>query len=191
MVRPTDSSTVFLTRWRRSLLWVLLVLCPMLAGCGGVKKTKLDSSLVTKYSLKDDDFKGLQYYLADDLVLTRQVSKEEKKERIKGKLVERKGEVVEEVVIKGGTPGVCQKSEIKNGSRYLEISFEQGTSLNFYDAYSGYVAVTDSSGGITFLGNSYKYESGQRDKAYLEVGVESLEKAEKQRRTLGGRQIPQ
>jgi len=188
MVRATFSTaTLFIRTWRSSWL-VLLAMCPMLGGCGGgEKRTKLDSSLVSKYQLKDQDFKQLQYYLAAQLVLTRQVSKEDKQERVKGKLVDRKGEVVEEVVIDKGTPGVCLKSEEKYGSHSLEISFEQGTSLTFSGSTS-FIAETDS-GGIKFSGSIYKYESSQRNAAYLEVGIESLEKNEKRRKTLGGRKL--
>jgi hypothetical protein len=144
MIRQPCSASVSVTRLWRLSFFALLPLIALLAGCkkkdsavnadsaavNDQRKT-LTSQLITKYELKDEDFKQLQYYLAGDLVLRREVQKEEKKEKVKGKLVERFGKIEEEVLVKAGTPGVCLNTKEEDGKRWLEISFEEGTSFKF------------------------------------------------------------
>jgi hypothetical protein len=161
----------------------------------GVRTSGLSPSLIDQYKLKEEDFKQLQYYLADDLILTRQVHREEKKERVKGKLVKREGEIVEEVVVKKGTPGICLATDkCGTGIQWLEISFEEGSSFKFTRNASNtlYTVVGKEQGrgvDVEFAGNTYRTTKQNGETAYLEVGEESLKNAEKRRRTLSGRKL--
>ena len=182
---------------------VLVALLPLAMGCGsgagvgswwGEPKSPLTGELIDKYELKDDDFKQLQYYLSADLVLTRQVQHEDKKERVKGKLVERHGDIVEEVTIQKGTPGICLSAGKDDSAvPWLEVSFEEGSSFKFTrDSSSDHFTIKYNSGTdgyeIEFDGSKYHLTSEGRE-AYLEVGEESLNNAEKRQRSLHGRKL--
>jgi hypothetical protein len=180
----------------------LVALLPLALGCGsgsgggswwGEPRSPLTGELIDKYGLKDDDFKQLQYYLSADLVLTRQVQHKDEKERVKGKLVERHGDIVEEVTVQKGTPGVCLSAGKDDSVTSLEISFEEGSSLRFSrDSSTDHFTVAYHSGSdgyeVDFAGNKYQVTSQGRD-AYLEVGEESLNNAEKRQRSLPGRKL--
>jgi hypothetical protein len=196
MVRNVGWQATALTQIKWTARLLLLVVFPVLTGCSwGETKSKLDQNLISKYGLKDEDFKQLQYYLATDLVLTREVSREEKKERVKGELVERQGEVVQEVVINPGTPGVCLGTErLGDGSHRLEISFEEGTSLKFVRlSPEGAYTIEGKEQGdvldVNFAGDTYRVPKKQADAAYLVVSEKPLKNAETRRRTLGGRKL--
>ena len=182
---------------------LLIGLLPLVVGCGtGLscdgkeRKVKLDRALIEKYSLKEADFEQLQYYLANDLVLTREVAREDKRERVQGKLVQREGEVVEEVVIEKGTPGICLGSETKSsGAHWLEISFEEGTSFKFgrEGPEDVYTVLREPRGDVIeveYAGNTYRANKKQGAAAYLVVGEQSLKKAEKKTKELPGRRLP-
>ena len=184
----------------------LATLAGIILGCGGCKgtnavqgekKSTLNQNLIAKYRLEEADFPTLQYYLATDLVLSRELNNEDVARPQKGKLVQRKGNTVEEVAITQGTPGICERTETDGtGTHWLYISFEKGTVLKFrrHPNEPSYVVSSTHNGSgvdVTFSETVYKTSESQVNAAHVVVGEESLEKFEKKRRNLEGRKLPQ
>lgn len=163
----------------------------------GSQKSMLNRELIDKYSLSDKDFESLQYYLAADLVLTREVSKEElSRGTKKGKLVQSKGQTIEEVSISASTPGVCVLLEKdRRGAVSLGLSFEEGTRIGFSKADgNSYTATTLDDGKeatVVFAGNRYKVSRAAINAAYVVVAEESLDNFQRQRKELKGVKVPQ
>ena len=68
----------------------------------------------------------LQYFVSQRIVLVRQVSS--RNEKVSGgRIVVRKGRLVEEVIVRRGTPGIATAW----GPDWVDVSFEKGTSLRF------------------------------------------------------------
>lgn len=67
------------------------------------------------------ELKKIQFYPSSDLLLSRQLSKEEIAV-YKGKVRIENGRQIEEVIIPSGTPGVCEWNDEKS----LRVSFDQG-----------------------------------------------------------------
>jgi hypothetical protein len=168
-------------------------------GSEQLTKSKFNQELIDKYKISEREFPTLQYYLAADLTITREVSKEdEKKGRVAGKLVHFKGgQTIEEVVISRDTPGMCVSSSTdKKGTSLMVMSFEQGTKISFKresneDAYTvvrGWDGVTYT---VDFMGATYKATDVASPRAaYLVVTERSLDKFEKNRRELKGVVVP-
>ena len=90
-------------------------------------KVFFTNKIIQGNSLTEEDLKNIQYYLSDDLLLSREVLSGEYNVT-KGKLITKSGITLEEVIIKRGTPGIA--IEIYDDKR-MSISFEEGTSLMF------------------------------------------------------------
>lgn len=159
-------------------------------------KTKFNEEVIAKYKLTEREFPSLQYYVAADLVISREVSKEESKKPTKGKLVQSKGQVIEEIGILSGTPGVCVKAETdKDNVSWMNMSFEAGTAIWFRrrsteEAYTASCSDKGVNAEIRFLGNVYKTSPDAVRAAYLVVGEQSLENYQKKRKDLKGVELP-
>jgi hypothetical protein len=160
------------------------------------KRTKFNQALIEKYNLKQREFPSLQYYLAGDLVLSRELSKEDSAKPQKGKLVQSKGQVIEEIGITSQTPGVCTAAETDDkGTNWLTMSFEQGTTIFFRqrpseDCYTVMDTIDGSDSRVKFMGNSYTASRPSVNAAYVVVAEESLENFQKNRKDLKGVVIP-
>jgi hypothetical protein len=160
-----------------------------------LKKTKFNQELVDRYNLKEREFPKLQYYLAADLVLSRELSKEDSKRPQKGKLVQTKGQVIEEIGISSLTPGVCISAETDNKASWLVMSFEEGTKISFRRraGEDSYTATSDDSGAeskVTYMGGVYTASLASVKAAYVVVGEQSLENFQKNRKDLKGVVLP-
>lgn len=80
-----------------------------------------------QHSLSDDELRGLQYYLSDDVVLRRVVESHERRVTGTHKLQLVEGKMVEQIVIEKGTPGVATAV----GPDFISVSFEPDASLQF------------------------------------------------------------
>lgn len=77
--------------------------------------------------LSDGELKNLQYYVSHTITLRRELEVGARQVTGNHKLVVIAGKNIEEVVVEAKTPGVC----IAVGDSYLDVSFEQGTYLQF------------------------------------------------------------
>jgi hypothetical protein len=80
--------------------------------------------------LTETELKNLQYYVSHTITLRRELESGGRQVTGNHKLVVVAGKTIEEVVIEARTPGIC----VGVGGHRLDISFEQGTSLQFAPA---------------------------------------------------------
>ena len=161
-------------------------------------RSRFNQELIEKYNLKEQDFALLQFYLADDLILKREVSKEDlKRGTKKGKLVQSKGSMFEEIAIYRDTPGVCVRVEKdESGAKRLSLCFEAGTDLKFgrQQDEASYVAIStdaEEAALVVFAGNTYRTTKFMVRAAYVVVGEESLNNLQVKRKELKGVKLPE
>jgi len=173
---------------------VLLTGSLSFAGCAP-QRVAFTQGIRTHYGLGSEDLKNLQYYVSGDITLQRDFRREEGEISKSHKLVTKEGGLVEEVVIPAGTPGIA--TEV--GESSLSVSFEPGSSLVFgspptdRDPERKYKLSakqwTDYYGEIVYDGKTFYALEGS-GRAYLEVGVESLDAVEKKKKVLPGMTLP-
>src|SRR5690554_5869317 len=101
---------------------LLLILLLVLASCAP-QRMPFTQQLREKHQLTPDELKKIQFYTSNDLILRRGDNKNSKATD-DGALTVMNDGVVEEVVIKAGTP--CVIKEVIDGNR-LTVSFEDGS----------------------------------------------------------------
>jgi len=173
---------------------VLLTGSLSFAGCAP-QRVAFTQGIRTQYDLGSEDLKNLQYYVSGDITLQRDFRREEGEISKSHKLVTKEGGLVEEVVIPAGTPGIA--TEV--GESSLSVSFEPGSSLIFgspptdRDPERKYKLSakqwSDYYGEIVYDGKTFYAVEGS-GRAYLEVGVESLDAVEKKKKVLPGMTLP-
>lgn len=164
------------------------------AGCAP-QRVAFTQGIRTQYGLGSEDLKKLQYYVSSDITLQRDFRREEREISTSHKLVTKEGGLVEEVLIRAGTPGIA--TEV--GETSLAVSFEPGSSLMFgspptdRDPERKYKLSakqwTDYYGEIVYDGKTFYAVEGS-GQAYLEVGLESLDAVEKKKKVLPGMTLP-
>ena len=175
-------------------LLVLVAGSLSLAGCAP-QRVAFTQGVRTHHNLGGEELKNLQYYVSSDITLQRDFRREEGEISKSHKLVTKEGGLLEEVVIRAGTPGIA--TEV--GETSLSVSFEPGSSLIFgsppadRDRERKYKLSakewTDYYGEIVYDGKTFYAVEGS-GRAYLEVGVESLDAVEKKRKVLPGMTLP-
>lgn len=132
----------------------------------------------------------VQFYNSDKVVLKRNLSKEET-QIAQGKIVLENGQYFEEVIIPKNTKGVA----IKEGTKYLKVAFETGDNRNIrfdLNEQNKYQISADSwkdnYGCIVYDTTKY-YIIPSSSSTYLMVGKEYVEKYERKRRVLKGRNV--
>ena len=173
---------------------VLLAGSLSVAGCAP-QRVAFTQGIRTHYDLGSEELKNLQYYVSSDVTLQRDFRREEGEISKSHKLVTKEGGLVEEVVIPAGTPGIA--TEV--GETSLSVSFEPGSSLIFgspptdRDPERKYKLSakqwSDYYGEIVYDGKTFYAVEGS-GRAYLEVGVESLDAVEKKKKVLPGMTLP-
>jgi hypothetical protein len=173
---------------------VLLTGSLSFAGCAP-QRVAFTQGIRAHYDLGSEDLKNLQYYVSGDITLQRDFRREEGEISKSHKLVTKEGGLVEEVVIPAGTPGIA--TEV--GETSLSVSFEPGSSLIFgspptdRDPERKYKLSakqwSDYYGEIVYDGKTFYAVEGS-GRAYLEVGVESLDAVEKKKKVLPGMTLP-
>jgi hypothetical protein len=96
------------------------------AGCAH-QRIAFTHPIRTYYGLGNEELKNLQFYVSGDITLQREFRSEEGEISKSHKLVMKEGGLVEQVLIRAGTPGVA--TEV--GDTFLAVSFEPGSSLMF------------------------------------------------------------
>jgi len=179
-------------RWLRTI--ILLLGAVLFAGCATTNGLiPFTHDLRHIHGLKNDDLMKLQYYLAEPIVLYRS-DVSGGSTIADGKLITQGDSVVDEIVVKEGTPGVA----VDAGENWVVISFEQGASVLPFSSdeahraeWSGIYSLSGSAwnNGIGTVEYDGKIYSAIRDSgfAYLLIDKESLSKLVKNQRSLEGR----
>ncbi len=164
------------------------------AGCAP-QRVAFTQGIRTHYDLGSEELKNLQYYVSGDITLQRDFRREEGEISKSHKLLTKEGGLVEQVVIHTGTPGIA--TEV--GETFLAVSFEPGGALMFgsprtdRDPERKYKLSAkrwaEDSGEIIYDGKTFHAVEGS-GRAYLEVGVESLDAVEKKKKVLPGMTLP-
>jgi len=164
------------------------------AGCAP-QRVAFTQGIRTQHDLGSEDLKNLQYFVSSDITLQRDFRREEREISTSHKLVTKEGGLMEEVLIRAGTPGIA--TEV--GETSLAVSFETGSSLMFgspptdQDPERKYKLSakrwTDYYGETVYDGKIFYAVEGS-GRAYLEVGVESLDAVEKKKKVLPGMTLP-
>jgi len=173
---------------------VLVALFALSACAAG--RTPFTQNLRDQYRLEGDDLKKLQFFVSDDVTLQRDFRREEGEISKTHKLVVKEGGYLEEVFIAAGTPGIA--TEV--GPTSLAVSFEPAGSLVFASPPSdrdperkyklSAKEWTDYYGELVYE-NKVWYAVKGSGRAYLEVGLESLDAVEKRKKVLPGRTLPE
>jgi hypothetical protein len=174
---------------------LIIALALSVAGCAP-QRVAFTQGIRTQYALGSEELKNLQYYVSGDITLQRDFRREEGEISKGHKLVAKEGGLLEEVVIPAGTPGIA--TEI--GETSLAVSFEPGSSLIFgspptdRDPERKYRLSakrwTDYYGEVLYDGKIFYAVEGS-NRAYLEVGMESLDAVEKKKKVLPGMTLPE
>jgi hypothetical protein len=164
------------------------------AGCAP-QRVAFTQGIRSQYNLSGEELKNLQYYVSGDITLQRDFRREEGEISEGHKLVAKEGGLLEEVLIHAGTPGIA--TEV--GETSLSVSFEPGSSLIFgspptdRDPERKYRLSAkrwaDYYGEIVYDGKIFYAVEGS-GRAYLEVGMESLDAVEKKKKVLPGMTLP-
>lgn len=146
-----------------------------------------------KYELKPEELKSIQFYTSNDLVLRRGENKNSK-ETENGELKLLKDGLLEEIVIKAGTP--CLIEEVVDGNR-VKVSFEDGVnkylvfgSINNRDGYYTLLATewVGGKGKMNYGEQMYMSNSGSKD-LFLTLRVKSLQKFKTDQKVVKGKKI--
>ncbi|MDX1685196.1 MAG: hypothetical protein R3275_08160 [Saprospiraceae bacterium] len=103
------------------LFFVWLIGLPILFSCSP-NLTPMTNSIVKDMRWGEDEFRRIQFYLSDDIVLRREVRSGDASIR-EGKVKLVNGRKIEEIIFEKGTPGVF---EFSPDGKDVAISFERG-----------------------------------------------------------------
>ena len=176
----------------RTLTLFTVLILTTLAGCGP-SRVPFTQNLREKYQLKPEELKRIQFYTSNDLILRRGENKNSK-ETEGGELTLMKDGLVEEIIIKAGTP--CLIQEVVDGNK-VTVSFEDGNSrylvfgsINNRDGYYTLMALEwiSGKGKVNYGEQTYMTNSGSKD-VFLTLKVKSLEKYKKDQKVVKGKKI--
>lgn len=144
------------------------------------------------YRLREEEMKGLQYYLSDTIIL-RKVDRSGTRKVDYGRLIEDAGDLVDEVVVEAGTPGVAR--HLPGGA--IEVAFEEGATLTFSPAYSSdlyhlqgtYDYWGDERAYVVEYRGGYYRALGESRHSHLLIDRQFRYEAEDQSRYLPGRRL--
>ena len=108
------------------------------ASTRGVDRLAFGDYLRDGYQLSERELRALQYYVSDDIHLRRAVQSGNRTVG-GGILVERNARVVDEILIKAGTPGIA----VGSGNDWVAVSFEPGSYLYFSSRNDGVHVIGD------------------------------------------------
>lgn len=146
-----------------------------------------------QHNWNNEQLKSIQFYVSDAIVLHRELT-EGSTQIVLGKIKTLKGKKVEEIIIRGGTPGVI--TEIPKENKLL-VSFEVNDDhyLSFGvnpSQRNRYVLLasdwSNSSGKVHYSGQEY-YTDPDSKYAYLMVDLRKIDKLELNQRVAKGRKV--
>ena len=144
--------------------------------------------------ISSGDLHNIQFYLSNDIVLWRDLGKEEISIS-RGKIKMTEGRKVEEIVIKKGTTGVCIFSpkedqfavsfDSKDDTKYLVF----GSSAKMNNRYVLLAKNWDKRFGQVTYGDETYNTSAESAYAYLMVDMKKAKNISKKRETIMGRKV--
>lgn len=146
-----------------------------------------------EYKLNVEELKSIQFYTSNHLVL-RRAEMDSKKETSGGELTVSKDKMMEEIVIKAGTP--CVIRDVVDGNR-VTISFEQGSTkylvfgnIRNSDGYYTLQALDwdKGKGRVNYGEQIYLTSDGSRD-IFLVLKMKSLEQFKLDQKVIKGQTI--
>ncbi len=153
-------------------------------------KVPLTQKLRDEYKISPQELKAIQFYISNDLVLSRG-DQQSKKETSDGELTLVKDAKVEQVVIKAGTP--CVVKDVVDGNR-VTVTFENGSdrylvfgSLKNRDGYYTLQALdwNKDRGKVNYGEKLYMTSAGSRD-VFLVLKMKSLDKFKVEQEVIKG-----
>jgi hypothetical protein len=171
---------------------IALLSSAMIVSCAPTR-VPFTQQLREQYKLNVEELKSIQFYTSNTLIL-RRAETESKKETSGGELTISKDRVLEEIVIKAGTP--CVIRDVVDGSR-VTVTFEDGGnkylvfgSLRNRDGYYTLQALDwdKGRGKVNYGEQLYMTSDGSRD-IFLVLKVKSLEKFKVDQKVIKGKTI--
>lgn len=171
--------------------FLLIVLSVVLFSCKNL--VPYSDSLRQQYGWSDAQVKKIQFYTSREIVLQRQLSKDEIVIE-GGKIKIKDGKKIEEIIIQRGTPGVAVAIPSKDR---IEVSFERDDNhyLRFGvnpNAGTKFVLLasewSNGIGKVNYNGKTY-YTSPEAAYAVLMVDLRKIEKTELNQRVAEGRKV--
>ncbi len=173
--------------------WWLLAACTITLASCSPKRIPFTQQLKEQHQLKPEELKSIQFYLSNDLVLSRG-DQQLKKETNDGELTVKKDAVIEEFVFKAGTP--CVIHDLIDGNRVM-VSFEKGGnkylvfgSVKNRDGYYTLQAMdwNKDKGRVNYGEKIYLTSTGSRD-VFLVLKMKSLEQFKLDQKVVKGEEI--
>jgi len=170
-----------------------LVLLTMLFSSCGPRLSPLTQRMVDEQSWQEDELKRIQFYLSEDLVLTREVRNGNTQIR-NGQVKMVDGRQVEQVVFKRNTPGVFVFSP---KTQRMAVSFEQGDDAFLVfgpnpKAGNRYTLLASDwnrrSGSVTYDGRTWRVNAADAY-ASLMIPLKRLRDNDVKGKVVGGRKL--
>ena len=170
-----------------------LFACLFLLSACGPKLSPFTQRLIEDQSWEQSDLQRIQFYLSEDVVLTRELRKD-RSTITKGTVKVINGREVEQVVFKRNTPGVFNFSPKE---QRVAISFEQdneaflvfGPNPKNGGRYSLLASDWDrNSGKVTYAGREWQVSSADAYASLL-IPLKRLREGDTKGRVVGGRKI--
>ena len=188
----------FLGSGGRNVMVIMMIALTGMVGCKNRPETTttfdkipFTQSLRLEHNLTPLEIKRLQFYVSDPIFLHQSISSGQT-EVVRGKLLTKAGQFIEEVIVNRGTPGVAVDVE----DQLVRVSFEEKTSIGFVngvalDPDKYYLLLEKDDAGkeaVKFAGSWY----GTRENstlAHLLIAKGDLSDVVSKRRVLPGRRI--
>ncbi len=169
-----------------------LLIIVLMSSCS-TGRVPFTQQLREQYKLNVEELKSIQFYTSNTLVL-RRAETESKKETAGGELTISKDRVLEEIVIKAGTP--CVIKDVVDGSR-VTVTFEDGGnkylvfgSIRNRDGYYTLQALdwNQGKGKVNYGEQLYVTSGGSRD-IFLVLKMKSLNQFKVDQKVIKGKTI--
>lgn len=154
--------------------------------------TPFSSDVEKDAALSTEQLKQIQFYNSSDIVLYRNLTNAEA-EISQGKLKVVKGQNIEEIIIKSGTPGIVISKE-ENGS--LLVSFDDdgsylrfGPNYGYGGRYTLMAKNWEGKNGLVQYGNKEYQTSAQSSFSYLMIDMSKINNTNIQSREATGKSL--
>lgn len=177
---------------RLEIITLVLITAVVVTSCS-TGRVPFTQQLRDQYKLNVEELKSIQFYTSNNLVL-RRAETESKKETSGGELTISKDRVLEEIVIKAGTP--CVIKDVVDGSR-VTVTFEDGGnkylvfgSIRNRDGYYTLQALdwTQGKGKVNYGEQLYITSEGSRD-IFLVLKMKSLNQFKVDQKVIKGKTV--
>ncbi|MFQ5468908.1 MAG: hypothetical protein ACE5EH_01245 [Gammaproteobacteria bacterium] len=172
-----------------------LLCCLVLLSTGCATRAPFTQQLRQELELSNEDLKHMQFFLAGEMVLYRASNKDQANITRKHNLRLVNDTLIEEIMIRSGTPAIAEKIE----ENAVFVSFEEGKLLNFgsdpedTNNWQGkYMLIVDAwegeQGELSYDGKPYQVK-GDYASLHLLVNLNEIDQYKKRSRVLKGRRL--